>query len=417
MTQSVWITGVGSLTSLGLGFDALLELVRSPRANFCTVPTHWLDTPHAPHAFMAKLDDRAEAALQPFETVSTDRSAAMALAVAAQAWQHAGLSALTPLHQPERCGVYWGTGMGGLHTAEATYQRLLVERAPVRPMTVVRIMANASAAQIALRYGIQGPNQTYSVACASSAMALGEAMWAIRSGRLDLAVVGGSEAMLAPGVMKAWGALKVMALASNTPNAQLPCRPFSSERSGLVIGEGAAGFVLESERHARARGATPLAELAGYASTCDAASLVHPVAGGQVRAMRQALADAALQPSDIDSLNAHATATSTGDVVEYEAFREIFGENRCPPIAATKAMHGHLLGAAGAVEAAICVATLRTQTTPATLGLIPIDQRCEAVNASSQPRPSAIQAVLSNSFAFGGSNVSLIFKSVATTSP
>ena len=410
MTQAVWITGVGSLTSLGSGFESLVAAVRSPIAHFSSVPKAWLDLPHAPDAYIARLDAAAEAELKSFETISTDRATAMALATAAQAWQYAGLNgALTSGQSPERCGVYWGTGMGGLDTTETTYQRLLVDRAPLRPMTVVRIMANASAAQIALKYGLKGANQTYSVACASSAMALGEAMWAIRSGRLDLAVVGGSEAMLAPGVMVAWGALRVMATSGNVKNANLPCRPFSSERSGLVIGEGSAAFVLESARHAKARGAKPLAELVGYASTCDAASLVHPAVEGQVSAMRQALLDANMQPSDIDSLNAHATGTDTGDVVEAEAFTQVFGK-RMPPVAATKAMHGHLLGAAGAIEAAVCLATLKTQLTPATLGLGALDPRCAGVNAAEQPTGAKIRTVLSNSFAFGGSNASLIFK-------
>jgi 3-oxoacyl-(acyl-carrier-protein) synthase len=409
MNHAVWITGVGSLTNLGSGFESILSAVKKPQANFSSVPSAWLDLPHAPDAYIARLDAKAEAELKIFETISTDRATAMALATAAQAWQSAGLGeALTPDQSPERCGVYWGTGMGGLDTTETTYQRLLVDRAPLRPMTVVRIMANASAAQIALKYGLKGSNQTYSVACASSAMALGEAMWAIRSGRLDLAVVGGSEAMLAPGVMTAWGALRVMATRLHTKNSDLPCRPFSSARSGLVIGEGSAALILESERHAKARGALPIAVLAGYATTCDAASLVHPAVEGQVSAMRQALLDANLQPSDIDSLNAHATGTDTGDVVEVQAFAQVFGE-QMPPVAATKAMHGHLLGAAGAIEAVISLAALQTQMTPATLGLGAVDPRCAGVNASDQPRSSNIRAVLSNSFAFGGSNASLIF--------
>lgn len=410
MAHAVWITGVGSLTNLGSGFDSILDSVRNPTAHFSSVPKEWLDLPNAPDTYVAQLDAKAELELKTFETISTDRATAMALATAGQAWRHAGLvGALVQGQAPERAGVYWGTGMGGLDTTETTYRRMLVEHAPLRPMTIVRIMANASAAQIALKYGLKGSNQTYSVACASSAMALGEAMWAIRSGRLDLAVVGGSEAMLAPVVMAAWGALRVMATSGNVKNANLPCRPFSSDRSGLVIGEGSAAFVLESERHAKARGAKPLAELAGYASTCDASSLVHPAAEGQVSAMRLALLDAGMEPSDIDSLNAHATGTDTGDVVEAQAFTEVFGEYM-PPVAATKAMHGHLLGAAGAIEAAVCLATLQTELTPATMGLGVLDPRCAKVNASESPKGSKIRAVLSNSFAFGGSNVSLIFK-------
>jgi 3-oxoacyl-(acyl-carrier-protein) synthase len=404
--QRVLITGVGSLTNLGIGLDSLKQAIEAPRGHFCSVPDDWLQYKSAPHAFMASLDSHSEVSLKPFETVSTDRATAMALHVADQAWTQAGLG------QPnasERAGVYWGTGMGGLHTLESSYQRLLIKNAALRPMTVVRVMANSSAAQLALKYKLQGTNQTFSVACASSAIALGEAMWAIRSGRFDYVLVGGSEAMLVPMVMAAWGALHVMALKSNTKDPQLPCRPFSSDRSGLVIGEGAACFVLESERHANARGAAPLAELAGYASNCDAASLVHPGVDGQVRVMRQALSDAGLQPSDIDSINAHATGTDAGDVTEAHAFEKVFTDLNVP-VAATKAMHGHLLGAAGAVEAAMCVASLQTQKTPATLGLRPQDERCNWVSVAEHNRGSQIKTILSNSFAFGGSNASLIFR-------
>jgi 3-oxoacyl-(acyl-carrier-protein) synthase len=211
--------------------------------------------------------------------------------------------------------------------------------------------------------------------------------------------------------MAAWRALRVIATSANTKNTDLPCRPFSIERSGLVMGEGAAAFVLESAQHAKARGAKPLAELAGYASTCDAASLVHPEMDGQVRAMRLALQDANMQADEIHSLNAHATGTDAGDIVEARAFEEVFGAKH-PPVTATKSMHGHLLGASGAVEAAVCLATLQEQMTPATLGSLPIDARCGGIDVAEQSRAAKIRTVLSNSFAFGGSNVSLIFKNV-----
>ncbi len=403
------MTGIGSLTNLGVGFDSLSQALQHPRSAFALPPSSWPDYVGMPDAFMAPLDEAAEDQLKPFQTISNDRATAMALAVASQAWGHADLLAL---EQPERAGVYWGVGMGGLHTTEATYQRLIVEQAALRPTTVVRIMANAAAASIAMKYGLQGANQTYSVACASSAMALGEAMWAIRAGRLDMAIVGGSESMLVPGVITAWGALKVLATKGNTPHHDTPCRPFSAERSGLVIGEGAAAFVLESKAHAIRRGARPLAQIVGYASTCDAMSLAQPAQHGQVRAMRGALLDAQLKPADIHSINAHATATDAGDWVEAAAFSEVFGTQLIPPVAATKSMHGHLLGAAGAIEAAMSVASLQAQLTPATLGCDPLDHRCSYVNVSAKPRASQIDTVLSNSFAFGGSNASLIFKSV-----
>jgi len=406
MAQTVWITGVGSLTNLGLGLDSLITATLKPRSRFLDVPQAWQQYSGAPAAFMSQLEESGESVLSSYTTVSTDRATAMALAVAEQACHHAQLK---NVHKPEKAGVFWGTGMGGLHTIDASYHRQLVDKAPLRPMTVVKIMANAAAGQIALRYGFQGPNQTYSVACASSAMAIGEAMWAIRTGRIDVAIVGGSEAMLAPVVMTAWGALGVLATHQNTMDHLQPCRPFSMNRSGLVIGEGAAAFVLESEQHARRRGVVALAEVAGYASTCDASSMVKPDINGQMRAMRMAIADAGLTPAQIDSVNAHATGTDTGDVVETQALAHVFG-NAQPATAATKSMHGHLLGATGALEAAFCVATLQTQTTPATLGLDPIDASCQSANVAAVPREGKIAAILTNSFAFGGSNTSLIFK-------
>ena len=408
MTQAVWITGVGSLTNLGVGLDSLVSATRRPRSHFLEVPEAWQQYSGAPAAFMSQLDAAAERVLSSYTTVSTDRSTAMALAVAEQACLSAQFKNAP---DPEKAGVFWGTGMGGLHTTEASYHRQLVDKAPLRPMTVVKIMANASAGQIALRYGFQGPNQTYSVACASSAMAIGEAMWAIRTGRLDVAIVGGSEAMLAPVAMAAWGALGVLATHQNTIDHSQPCRPFSANRSGLVIGEGAAAFVLESEQHARMRGVMALAEIAGYASTCDASSMVKPSMNGQMRAMRMAIADAGLTPAQIDSVNAHATGTDVGDVVETQALAQVFGSAQ-PAAVATKSMHGHLLGATGAVEAAFCVATLQTQTTPATLGLDPIDTSCQSANVAAIPRQGEIASILTNSFAFGGSNISLILKTI-----
>jgi 3-oxoacyl-[acyl-carrier-protein] synthase II len=366
--------------------------------------------PGAPDTFIARLNPEAEAELQRFESVGTDRSCALALAAADQAWQQA-----TPVADPTRCGVYWGCGMGGLHTTEQSYTRMLLDKLPVRPMTVIRIMANSAAAQLAIKYTLQGPNQTYSVACASSAMALGEALTALRSGRIDLALVGGSEAMLAPAVMSAWGALRVLSSRKTAPSAALACRPFSQQRNGLVIGEGAAAFVLESAAHAQARGARPLAELAGYGNTCDAASMVHPQSAGQVRAMRLALADAGLTPQQVGAINAHATGTHAGDVSEAQALVQVFG-SACPPVSATKSMHGHLLGAAGALEAAVSLASLQMQLIPASLGVTPLDPQCAGLDlAIDQARPVRdLSVVMSNSFAFGGSNVSLVFKKSQT---
>lgn len=402
--SAAWITGIGVIGPHGSGWPALTGAVRSPKSCFTPVPVNWLGYAGAPDSFVAALDAQAEQALQPFDTVSTDRACAMALKAADEAWAQAA-----PAVDSRRAGVYWGTGMGGLHTAESSYGRLLVDHLPLRPMTVVRIMGNSAAGQLAIKYKLQGPNHTYSVACASSAIALGEALLALRAGRIDLALVGGSEAMLAPGVMAAWNALRVLSLRKTAESAELACRPFSARRNGLVIGEGAAAFILESPRHARARGARPLAELTGYGSTCDAASLVHPQTDGQVHAMRQALQDAGITTAEVGAINAHATGTEAGDVAEARALHEVFAQG-VPPVSATKSLHGHLLGAAGALEAAFCVASLQQQLIPASLGADPLDPRCAGLQLPSEPLPARLTHVLSNSFAFGGANASLVFK-------
>lgn len=415
--SSAWITGIGVLGPQGTGWDQLSAALQAPRAHFSTVPPAWLATTGVPDAYIAPLNAAAEVDAKRYETLSTDRACALALCAAEQAWQQAAQSA-TPttaaLADGTRCGVYWGTGMGGLHTTESAYNRLLVDHKPLRPMTVVRIMANSAAAQLAMKYKLRGPNHTYTVACASSAMALGEALLALRLGRIDLALVGGSEAMLAPGVMAAWGALRVLSTRKTAASADAACRPFSATRTGLVMGEGAAAFILESPRHAKARGAKPLAELVGYGSTCDASSLVQPQLEGQVRAMHQAIEDAGLTPDQIGGINAHATGTDTGDTVEATAIAATFATvgRGIPPVSATKSMHGHLLGAAGAMEAAVCIASLQQQFIPATLGVSPIDPKCAMLDVViDTPRPvTGLDYVMSNSFAFGGSNVSLVFK-------
>jgi 3-oxoacyl-[acyl-carrier-protein] synthase II len=409
-SASVWITGLGIIGPQGQGRASLDALVDHPRACFSPTPADWLSHPGTPDGYLGSLPEDLQTTVQTFESVSTDRSCALALAAASEAWAQAWPQDPSA-PDPYRAGVFWGTGMGGLHTAESSYSRFFADRLPLRPMTVVRIMANSAAGHLAIKYKLQGPNHTYSVACASSAIALGEALLALRSGRVDVALVGGSEAMLAPGVMSAWGALRVMSTRKSAPTPELACRPFAAGRTGLVIGEGAAAFVLESPRHARARGARPLALLSGYGSTCDAASLVHPKTEGQVRSMRMALQDAGLQQHDIGSVNAHATGTDAGDVAEALALAEVFGAH-CPPISATKSLHGHLLGAAGAFEAAFCVASLQRGLLPGSLGTQPLDPRCANLDVvSGAPRPAPdLRAVVSNSFAFGGSNVSLVFQ-------
>jgi 3-oxoacyl-[acyl-carrier-protein] synthase II len=274
-------------------------------------------------------------------------------------------------------------------------------------------MNNAANAHISIQLGLGGISMSHTVACASSAIAIGEAFHRVRSGQTPLMLTGGSDAPQAYGVARAWEALRVLAGGDETTAAGA-CRPFHAERSGLVLGEGGAALVLEDWQHALARGARIHGEIVGYASTCDHSHLVRPEAAGQVRALAAALADGGLSPADIDYVNAHGTATPEGDSVETAALKTVFGEAAARlPVSATKSMHGHQLGAAGAVEAIITVLALRDGALPPTARLDRIDPACAGLDhVTTARRGQPLRAALSNSFAFGGSNAVLAFRAV-----
>jgi 3-oxoacyl-[acyl-carrier-protein] synthase II len=339
------------------------------------------------------------------EAANLDRATQFALAAAAQALTDSGLE----MENRERIGVSWGTGLGGAHTQEASYKQVYgAGEWRVRPLTVVMGMNNAAGSNVAVRHGLRGPFANYSTACSSSAMALGEAMRTIMAGRADAMVAGGSEALLTPGVLVAWQALRTLAPADAADPAA-SCKPFDKRRAGLVLGEGAAAFVLEEESRARARGARIYGLLTGYGSTCDAVHMSRPDRDGQTRAMHQALNEAQLAPQDISYINAHGTATAVGDVVEAEAINAVFGPAaREVHVSSTKSLHGHLLGGAGALELAAALLALEG-VLPPTGFLEQPDPACALRHVARQvERIPAPRAVMSNSFAFGGSNVVLV---------
>ncbi|MEW6690847.1 MAG: beta-ketoacyl-[acyl-carrier-protein] synthase family protein, partial [Pseudomonadota bacterium] len=280
----------------------------------------------------------------------------------------------------------------------------------LRPLSVVMAMNNAAGSNVAVKWGLRGPFANFSTACSSSAMALGEAMRCIQSGRADAVVAGGSEALFTPGMLAAWQALRTLAPADAADPAA-SCKPFDKRRGGLVLGEGAAAMVLEDEARARSRGATIHALLTGYGNSCDAVHMSKPDRDGQVRAMQEALAESGIAPGDIGYINAHGTATIVGDVVECEAIRAVFGEAAARiPVSSTKSMHGHLLGGAGALEMAAALMPLVDGVLPPTAHLDQPDPACAIVrHVAGKVEQGAIpRAVMSNSFAFGGSNVVLI---------
>ena len=339
---------------------------------------------------------------------SLDRCTQLGLATAGMATRDAHLKLDTDGRQ--RAGVYWGTGMGGAATLEAGYDEIMRKHAPrPRPMTVPYGMVNATSGQIGIAHRIEGPVLTYCNACASSANAIGEAIQAIRAGRIDVAIAGGSESFLVYGVIKAWESLRVLAI-EDKAEPWASCRPFSRDRTGLVLGEGAGAMVLEAEEHAKARGAHIMATLAGYGVSNDATHITKPSADGQSRAMANALEDATMSPEEIGYLNSHGTGTPVGDEVETIAIKQVFGAHAFKmPVSATKSMHGHLMGASGAVELILSMQAMATCSIPPTANLRVPDPSCDLDYVPNVGRRGVeFKALMSNSFAFGGANASLI---------
>jgi 3-oxoacyl-[acyl-carrier-protein] synthase II len=341
-----------------------------------------------------------------------DRYSQLGAAAAYRAWADAGLD-VDGMKGDERCGVSWGTGVGGTMTFEQGYRDIMMNgRDRVPPLSVVLAMNNACASQIAIRLGLGSACTTFSVACASSAVAVGEAFQRIRSGQDKLVVAGGSEAPLSEAVIRAWDAMRVLA-PGDEETAPAACRPFHPKRAGLVLGEGGAALVLEEWSHAMERGANIYAEVIGYGSSCDNTHLVKPDARGQVRAIEAAMRQGGLIAADVGYVNAHGTATREGDPAEIAALREVFGEHAAHlPVSATKASHGHLLGATGAIEALITVLALYKQVIPHTRQLeVPADDCLGVRHVMGEAlQTTDMRYALSNSFAFGGSNAVLAFR-------
>lgn len=402
--RRVAITGAGVVSPLG---NSLQDLHRSLAAAASGIRALPEAIAQGSGVQVGALVDWSPAPLlAPAEAANLDRVSQFALAAAAQALAASGLD--TDRADRERIGVSWGTGMGGAQTLEAGFKALYgAGQWRMRPLTVVMAMNNAAGSNIAVRHGLGGPFANFSTACSSSAMALGEAMRNIAAGRADAIVAGGAEALLAPGTLAAWQALRTLAPADPADPAA-SCKPFDQRRAGLVLGEGAAAFVLEEEAHARARGARIHGYLTGYGNSCDAVHMSRPERGGQERAMRQALAEATLVPGDIGYVNAHGTATAVGDVVEAEAINAVFRD--APPlVSSTKSLHGHLLGAAGALEFAVALLALEEGLIAPTAFLEQPDPAIALRHVACKAmRIAPPRAVMSNSFAFGGSNVVLV---------
>ena len=398
------VTGAGVVSPLGLTLEEFHRSLGEARSAIARLPAEVAQGSGVQVGALVGWDPARH--LPGPEAANLDRAAQFAVAAAGQAMAEAAL----PADDRTRIGVYWGTGLGGAHTLESAYRQVYGKGEwRVRPLTVVMGMSNAAGAAVALRHGLRGPFANFATACSSSAMALGEAARLVASGRVEAMVAGGSEALLTPGTLAAWQALRTLAPA-DAGDAAASCKPFDRRRAGLVLGEGAAAFVLEDEARARARGARIHALLTGYGNTCDAVHVSRPDRDGQVRAMREALHEAGLEPQAVGYINAHGTATAVGDVVEAEAINAVFGEAAGRiPVSSTKSMHGHLLGGAGALEFAATLLALEHGVLPPTAFLEEPDPACRLRHVALRAeRVAPPGAVVSNSFAFGGSNVVLV---------
>ena len=398
----IGVTGLGLVTPLGHTLAAFDDALFSGRS---AVKAQTLDLPGLDPMVLAVAACDFDDSERSSSRLPLDRGTAMAIAAARDAYRQAGLDETPP--DDERLGVYWGSGMGGSASFDATAQSLYRDQRRIRPTAVLTTMPNAAVAEIGLLLRARGAALSYACACASSAVAIGEAMRAIRGGWIDVAIVGGHEAMLTPGTLAGWHAMRVTA--APPPGApDTACRPFSADRAGFALGEGAAALILESESHARARGARPAQFLSGYATNCDSVHMTNPDPGGQGRAMRAALKDAGLAPGQIGYINAHGTATGAGDAAEAASVLALFGS--ATPISATKAIHGHLLGGGGAVELVATLRALAQQSLPPTANLQTPDPAfaLDFVRGAARPTHGRLRHAMSNSFAFGGTNAVLI---------
>jgi len=407
--RRVAVTGLSIIDPLGEGTNAFFERLVSGHSHSdffeCESVGHVL---RIPAVTCKAFDFKGRWGKVPH--AAADLYAQLGLYAALEAWEQSGLPRAA--HQP-RAGVSWGTALGGTRAYENGLDRIWLQQKPrASPLSVVQGMNNSCASHVAIELGLANACLTYSVACASAAMAIGEGFRRIADGYADVMVVGGSDTPLLVGVIHAWQGMRVLAQAQDEVGAQA-CLPFDLRRTGLMLAEGAAALILEEWDNAVARKAPILAEISGYGITCDHLNLVRPSEIGQAQAMQDALQEAGLAPSDIGYLNAHGTSTKEGDPIEVQAIKAVFGEYASTlPVSATKASHGHMMGATGAIEAAIAILSMKHDAIAPTAHLNEIDSQCLGVRhvTGSALRGTNLKAVMSNSFAFGGSNAVLVFE-------
>ncbi|MDA9052729.1 beta-ketoacyl-[acyl-carrier-protein] synthase family protein [Planktomarina temperata] len=399
----VVITGAGTINALGGSVSETLQAMREGQLGIGPLQMRDLDRLSVKIGGQIK-DFNPEAHFDRQKLALYDRVTQLVLLASREAMAQSGLEITEELS--ETTGVVLGTAAGGMNTWDDNFRSVYEEgKNRVHPFVVPKLMTNAAASHLSMAHNIKGPSLTVSTACASSNHAIGLAFHMVRSGMAQVMLAGGGDAMLTFGGIKAWEGLRVM--------SKTACRPFSANRSGMVQGEGAGVFVLETYEGAKARGAEMLAELIGFSMTSDAGDIVMPNQQGAVRAIRGALRDACLDPQDIGYINAHGTGTAANDKTECAAVTEAFGAH-APALmmSSTKSMHGHLIGGTGAVELLACLMALRDGVIAPTIGYEQPDPNCALDVVPNVARQAKVTATLSNAFAFGGMNAVLALKAI-----
>ncbi len=400
--RRVVITGMGIVSPLGNTPKAFFSNLSAGKSGISKIKADFVGQLDTQIAAQATFDGTEYFTKQ--QLALLDRVSQFALYSAQEAVKDANL--ILTEAELMRTGCHIGTGMGGANSTEDGYDRLFKQQANrLKPFTVLMAMNGAAGSQIAMQYQLQGPNLTFTTACSSSVVAIGEAFRQIQHGYCDTMFAGGAESLLTFGTIKAWEALRTLAQ-EDAADAADSCKPFSLNRTGLVLGEGAAVFILEALDHAQARGAKIYAEISGYATTNDGAHITQPSIEGQARAMQAALDNANLVGENIGYINAHGTGTQLNDATETAAIKHVFGDYAYQiPVSSTKSMHGHLMGATGAVELVATTLALVHNQLPPTINLAEPDPACDLDYIPNQARiVKDIQHAMSNSFAFGGTS-------------
>ena len=408
MKRRVVVTGMGVITSLGQDLDTFWNSLMAGRSGVSMIES--FDTSDLPTRIAAEIKDfNPEQYMDKKEARRMDRFVQFAVAASRRAIEDANLDIARDT-DPERCGVYIGSGIGGLETWEEQH-KILLEKGPKRvsPFFIPMMIANMASGQVSIMFGAKGPNSTAVTACATGSHSIGDSYKLIQSGEADVMICGGAEATIRPTGMAGFCAMRAMSTRNEEP--ERASRPFDIGRDGFVMGEGAGILVLEELEHAKKRGARIYAEVAGYGMSGDAHHITDPDPNGAARCMKRAMADAGLQPEDIHYINAHGTSTPIGDKSETAAIKMALGEHAYKvAVSSTKSMTGHLLGAAGGVEAVISGLTIYHGKIAPTINLEQQDPECDLDYVPNEPREADVRVAMSNSFGFGGHNATIILK-------